>query len=137
MKMALQSLTDLEAYGTMLQPASNVPFSVEEPESVWIVEAGKLDLFLLDLKDGQPVGARFHVMRIDERNAVFGVGTHLPGVALMATAAPETRLLHISRHSLASEPATHIKDMASDGLAQRLVENWIGRLSAAISESMA
>jgi NHLM bacteriocin system ABC transporter ATP-binding protein len=126
------TVADLEEYGAMLQPASNVPFLVEDDESVWIVEAGKLDLFLVDLKAGEPAGARYHVMRVEESQAVFGVGSHLRGVALMATAGPETRLLHISRQNLARELGVNGADVA-----QRLVEEWISHLSSAVSDSMA
>jgi len=101
--MALRSVTDLEAYGTVQRPASNVPFSVEDPDSVWIVEAGKLYVFLVDLQYGEPSGARYHVMQVEAPHAVFGVGSHLRGVAIMATAAPETRLLRIPREHLTGE----------------------------------
>src|ERR1041385_8528627 len=131
--MALRSVTDLEAYGTVQRPASNVPFSVEDPDSVWIVEAGKLYVFLVDLQYGEPSGARYHVMQVEAPHAVFGVGSHLRGVALMATAVPETRLLRIPREHLTGERRL----TGDDDLAQRLVENWISQLSAAISETMA
>ena len=46
----------------LLEPSPNQPFSIQEPDSVWIVQSGKLDLFLLRENDGQPAGARHHFL---------------------------------------------------------------------------
>jgi NHLM bacteriocin system ABC transporter ATP-binding protein len=126
------TVADLEEYGTTLRPVSNAPFLVEDEESVWIVESGKLDLFLVDVKGNEPVGARYHVMRVESPHAVFGLGVHAEGVAMMATAAPETRLLRIGRQSMA-----HKLGANDASIAAQLTEEWISHLSAAISESMA
>jgi NHLM bacteriocin system ABC transporter ATP-binding protein len=120
--------TKLEQGGTAEAPAPNVPFAVEDANSVWIVERGKLDLFLVSGVDGQATGARYPVMRIDEGGAVFGIGTTLPaGRHLIATALPETKLLRFS--------VARFRDMAllnSESPAVHLLEGWISRLSNTI-----
>jgi hypothetical protein len=110
--MALSSSLNIEEYGTVQSPASNVPFSVEAPDSVWIVQSGKLDLFLVDVKNGEPVGARYHVLRVEVGQAVFGIGTHFENVRLIATAAAATQLLHVKQKSLREMASSERQDFA-------------------------
>ena len=66
-----------EKIGTPEAPASNSPFSLRDAGSVWIIERGRLDLFLVSGLNGQPTGARYPVMRVEEGEAVFGVGENV------------------------------------------------------------
>src|ERR1051326_7162417 len=95
--MAASSVLKLEKYGSLEIPVPNAPFSVEDARTVWLVGSGKLDLFLInEKKNGELVGARHHVLRVDEGQAVFGVGSHLKTAVLTASAAPGTQLLRLS-----------------------------------------
>jgi ATP-binding cassette subfamily C protein len=59
------------------------PFLIEDPAKVWIVEQGTVDVSLVPTENGEPVGPRLHVMRVEGGQAIFGV---VPGAAGMHTA---------------------------------------------------
>ena len=114
--------------GAIRIPLSNVPFSVQSPLSIWIVEHGWLDLFLVSALNGG-TGARYPVMRIAEGNAVFGVGCTLPeNRQLIAVGSPHTRLLHFSALNMLD-----LVSVYSDELTLPLLERWIDQLAATIS----
>jgi ATP-binding cassette subfamily C protein len=122
----------LEQRSVIQNPAPNVPFSVEDPAMVWVVKSGWLDLFLVPLKDGKAEGARRHVLRITAGQAVFGVGSHLDHLALIAASAPNTSLLCLSRRQ--------VREMLMAGDEEfpvTLLEDWISALAAALSEGLA
>jgi ATP-binding cassette subfamily C protein len=46
-------------------------FALQGEDSVWVVETGKLDIFLAPMESGSPVGALTHVVRVEAGGAVF------------------------------------------------------------------
>ena len=90
-----------ESSNRLLEPKPNQPFSIHVPDSVWLVESGKLDLFLVRCENGELAGARHHFVRVDEGRAVFGMDSGgRDGTVIVATATPGTRLLCVSRDDL-------------------------------------
>ena len=100
---------------------ANRPFSVQDPESVWIVDSGKVDLFLVS-----GAGARFHVMRVEENQAIFGFDFDSDN-QLIAVGNPGTKVHREPHASLRREPSQTERDGAPG-----LLEDWIYRLSSAI-----
>src|SRR6185312_10824183 len=90
--MATLLAQQFESGGELVCPVSNRLFPVDDPDFVWLVCRGTLDLFLVATRNGEPFGARRHVQRIKEGQGVFGVGSHLRDQALMASPSPETQL---------------------------------------------
>ena len=120
-----------EEHGTLHVPAPNLPFSIQDPEGVWIVQAGKLDLFLV-AQTGQHGGARHHFMRVEEGQAVFGFAD-VPdsNVDLLATASSSTRLLYLSQAFLRQQFFE-----GEGGFAIDVIEDWIVRLSSVLSDNV-
>jgi hypothetical protein len=84
------------------------PFSLEDAGSAWYVLLGKLDIFLVSTKNGMPVGARHHVMPVEEGQAAFGVGSDVPDVTLIAAKPPAPRGPSLSCWTSGSQTwATH------------------------------
>ena len=130
--MAASLVLKIERHEATRSPVPNQPFSLADTESVWVVQSGKLDIFLTQMKDGEAFGARYHVLRVQEGQAVFGVGDHSSGMALMASSVPDTTLLHLSRQQ--------VRDMILQGDGQALLallEDWIEQLAAALSPDVA
>jgi len=46
-------------------------FPLDEPGTFWLIESGKLDVFLAPLESGSPAGALTHVVRVEASGAVF------------------------------------------------------------------
>jgi NHLM bacteriocin system ABC transporter ATP-binding protein len=105
------------------------PFPVEDPNSVWWIQSGSLDVFLTSLIDGRPEGARFPVVRVENGQAVFGVGSHLENQVLMAVASPGAKILRLSLSEFREHALARAEDMAA-----RLLENWVNQLTCAVSE---
>jgi NHLM bacteriocin system ABC transporter ATP-binding protein len=129
--MAATSLVlQLEKLGKLETCTPNLPFSVEDANTVWIVQSGKLDLFVVTTKDGSLYGARHHVLRVEEGHAVFGVGAHLHEAALVACAAPGTNVLVL--------PLKQLLELSpNEGDSPlRFIEDWVAGLSRALSEGV-
>ena len=69
------SMAELAARsGESVPCAGNRPVRLDDPESVWFIDRGTVDLFLAERKDGVEQAAPQHLLRRD-------AGTLLPGVA--------------------------------------------------------
>ena len=60
--MDITQITRLEEQGETLDLHSGIPLPLEDPEKVWVVLEGKLDLYLVEMRDGRADGrpASFH-----------------------------------------------------------------------------
>src|SRR5689334_15331043 len=85
------------ALGALHTPVSNSLFSVEDPDSVWVLQSGRLDVSVVPARNGEPVGARRYVLSVGQGEAIFGVGSHFADAKLMASATPETTVLVFSQ----------------------------------------
>ena len=66
--------TDLLDRATAIacQPAVHAPFLLDDPETVWFVEAGGLLVFTAVIDDGVPRGTRTHLLDVGPGECVFG-----------------------------------------------------------------
>jgi NHLM bacteriocin system ABC transporter ATP-binding protein len=120
--------------GELIVPQPNQPFSIHDPEAVWIVQSGKLDLFLVPAEDGEPSGAREHVTRVESGNAVFGLKHSLQTkTAVIAAAAANTQLLRLRRTRFQKLESRPLANLTADPIA--LLEGWVNNLSSAVSTS--
>ncbi len=128
--MAVASASARRDYGTIEHPSAKCPLLVQDSAMAWIVQSGKVDLFLVPAHGGQPVGSHFHILRIEQPQAIFGVSPFSDEIALVATALPGTTVLRISQRD--------VRDLiaAGDEFYLSLLENWICNLGAALSTNM-
>lgn len=114
----------------ILEPEPNHPFSIHVPNSVWVVQTGKLDLFLVHSDSGEPVGARHHFLRVEQQHAVFGMdSSHHSGTIIVATATPGTRLLCLSRDTFYGLPQPSSSECTPNPIS--LLEDWVMNVGAA------
>lgn len=130
--MTTPFMPQLPTHGIVEIPVSNSPFSIEHPNSVWLVRSGKLDLFAVKKKHGEVFGARDHVFRVETNQAVFGVGSFLADAMLMASAAPDTTLWCLSLE----EYRAFVAQDGNQTLRLRLLEDWLLRLTAVLSRDV-
>ena len=98
------------------------PFVMDGISVAWLVQSGHVDLFLVRLRNGDPVGHRSHVLRASEGEVVCGMDVRPDGMALLARPAPETSLKRISQHLLRATPE-----------GRRKLEAWRDRLHSALA----
>ena len=69
------SIAELAArWGKSVPCAGNLPVKLDDPNSVWSIEQGAIDLFLVEFKNGVEQTAPQHLLRAE-------AGGLLPGVA--------------------------------------------------------
>ena len=130
--MDITQIIRLEEQGETLALHSGVPLSLQDPDKVWVVLEGKLDLYLVEIHDGQPEGARHHFMRVEAGNPVMGFDK-LPDVAfgVIANPAVGSKVLGLKLQRLQQAAA------GSPELVMPFIDKWVENLGAAIADKSA
>ncbi len=123
------TLADLAATAGEPTPAAgNIPIHLDDPGTVWYVESGALDIFLVDDDgSGAPSDLR-HVLRAETGHLVFGIDGSDTGMAAFAKGVPGSRVRRIPEDSL--DAATHADELAEQADA------WVATFAAAISDQI-
>ena len=128
--LQIRLTTSLEQEGEAVVMGGNKPFLIADPASTWLVEGGRVDIFTVQVKDGEASGARAHFISIDPGSAFFGMDLEAYGMGggFLATGKSGTRLRKI--------PAERLRALAADPVqAPRiagLVDGWVVGLSEAL-----
>jgi NHLM bacteriocin system ABC transporter ATP-binding protein len=130
MSLAARKPEDL---GNVFELVPNSVFSIEDPEKVWIVLAGTLDLFLADIAQDDSIGPRSHILRVQEGGALFGFNRRRGArTGLLANPGPDTRVLCLEK--------AHVEQGGGRLEGRRLLllmEQWITSLSTAAADRIA
>jgi NHLM bacteriocin system ABC transporter ATP-binding protein len=88
-----------EAEGTPREVAGNNPLPLDDRDRVWLIVAGRVDVFGLLPGRGDVGGARLHLFRAVPGQVLCGVGTagSRARTALLAVGDPGSRLLQLPR----------------------------------------
>jgi NHLM bacteriocin system ABC transporter ATP-binding protein len=131
--MSFTTAGRLNELGSIRELACNAAFSVEDPEKVWIVIAGTLDLFLVNTAGNGFGGPRSYIVRLRQGDALFGFYPgNATGARLVANPGPETKLLYLERAQLED----------TGGSLERqwwlaLLEQWIATIGMAAADAIA
>lgn len=102
--------------------------TLDDTEQIWIVERGKLDLFLQDLREDGSLSARYHIARMAEGDGVFGIDTSsYPGLKLIAGVHPGTKLFCLEMAAL----RPMLSSTAASDYVQLLLKRWLDHLCIA------
>ena len=100
--------------------AGNLPLAMDDPQCVWFIEKGAVDLFLVEHRDGEEQSAPQHVMRADSGRLLLGVAPQAGNttLSLVAKGLPDTLLRRLPITSLAAvrsaELAAHVDTWVTD-----------------------
>ena len=124
------ALADLAAeVGTAVPCAGNLPLDLGNPQCVWFIEEGAVDLFMVELQDRSEQSAPQHLLRAN-------CGRFLPGVSpqvanttltLIAKGLPGTVLRQL--------PVSSLNAISNEELAAN-VDAWLKDLSAMLSRDI-
>ena len=109
--------------GTPVEAGGNKPLLLDDIESIWLVHAGQVDIFLSRIENGESAGIRSHVFRAGAGQVLFGIAPETGGAGqgLVAVGGAGTTLLRISRD--------RFKELTVDpewsATACMLLEGWI------------
>ena len=115
--------------GRQIAAGGNAPISLDDPDSVFVVSSGRVDVFSTQADVGQTMGPRRHLCRVETGQALFGIDLgHAPeGFGILAVGVADTVLLELRRPELVGLT----KDPSSADRVGALLEGWVANLSAA------
>jgi NHLM bacteriocin system ABC transporter ATP-binding protein len=85
------------AVGTVRAAEGNTPFLLADTERVYLVEAGSVDVFLVQVENGAPVGPRHFLCRVAAGEAALGIPETTDGFGLLAVGGVGTQLRVLDR----------------------------------------
>lgn len=114
--------------------SGNSPLLLGDPDAVWFVETGCLEIFTVGFQDGQPVGARSHFASVSAGQLVIGMDLERygHGNAFLAIAPPGTMLYRLSRAVFASLAERRLYTAEIAGL----LDGWIEILSVGVTKGI-
>ncbi len=120
--------------GESVQSGGHRPIALTDPDALWLVEAGLMDVFAVPIESGQPTGMRTHLLRVKAGEVVFSL--HSPGDAsslgFIAVGGVETRVRKVSLAAL--KPA--LRDPEIRQQMAPLIDTWIRGLFAGVSNHL-
>ncbi len=127
-------LAKLETEGEEVLVSGNKPFFLDDPSVMWLVESGRIDVFTVAVKDGEPSGARSFFVGAEPAQALFGMdlARYGRGSAFLASGKSGTKLRKIPTARLA-QLARHPANAAR---IASLVEGWILALAHALARDL-
>lgn len=126
----MQACLDIFAKeGTSREVTGNHPLRLDDPESVWLVDSGWVDIFVVPLKSGQAVGARTHLARVRSGQLLFGQQNSATGCSgLLAVGTPDSRVVQL--------PLARLRESAREIATARpvaaLLDSWVCALTSGI-----
>jgi ATP-binding cassette subfamily C protein len=105
---------------------------LDDPDVIWQVQKGRVDVFSVLLEDGQPSGQLHHLFRADQGTPLFGIEPEEGTFCLLFKGAPGTELVKQSK--------TDLQDLCRDEIHRIpvvfLLEQWVIALSEAVIQEL-
>lgn len=122
----------------LIAVGSNKPFLLNDPKKVWLVYTGKVDIFAVRVENGEAVGVRRHLFRIEAGQAVLGMDLkhYRREIGLLAVGVSATRLLPVERGRLEALARMSSAEAANGEIVASLVNPWVSGLSSGLSRSL-
>jgi NHLM bacteriocin system ABC transporter ATP-binding protein len=123
-----------QADGKLEIVGGNQPFVLDDPESVWLLQHGHIELFSVQIENNQPVGTRHHFCSVESGQLLFGMdlATYGVGRGLLAVGMVNTRLLRLPAGCFRQAA---MDDPDRDGAAA-CVDQWVQALSNGIGRDI-
>ncbi|MCY3816411.1 MAG: ATP-binding cassette domain-containing protein [Gammaproteobacteria bacterium] len=121
------SIAELAARsGDSVPCAGNLPVTLDDPDSVWFIDQGAVDLFLVEFKEGVEQTAPQHLLRAEAGNVLPGVAPdeEETTLSLIAKGLPGTLLKRL--------PAADLSEVNPGELA-RQADTWLTGVADTLS----
>ena len=131
--MTHANLNDFFDAGAPCEARTGNPLRLLGRDSVWLVSAGKVDVFLAKISNDHLNGALRPLFRVEAGQILCGMPetASAAGWTLVAMGAPGNRLLRVDR---AAMQALLQHTPAAAGQAAGLLDNWVERLASPLTE---
>lgn len=120
--------------GTLELPTGKSPFLLDGTQNVWYLEAGRIEIFTVAVRDGKAQGARTHFATINPGQLMFGMdlGRYGMGSGFLAVGKLGTRMHRLSMERI--QEIARDADMVED-LGQAL-DQWVATLSRSLTRDI-
>ena len=125
----------LEGEGALVEVGGNAPFLLDDPEAVWVVESGDVNVFAVQLDHDFEPGARSHYVNVAAGELLFGMDLDRYGMgsAFLAVASVGSKVRKLPvlrlRQLLAGDRELAIA-------AARGVDQWVAKLGEALTREI-
>ena len=125
------SIADLAARAGISVPcAGNLPVKLDDPDSVWFIDRGAVNLFMVEFKDGREQAAPQHMLRRE-------AGWLLPGVAPDERGDDEESTLSLIAKGLPGTvlkrlPISLLSEIRPEELAEQ-IDTWLDAITGTLS----
>lgn len=128
------ALDFFEAEGQLEIAGGNRPFLLQGVDNLWFVESGNVEVFTVQVKDGEPIGARSHFLTVRAGEIMLGMDLERygQGHGFLAVGLTGTRLWRLSRARFAQVAA---EPQWAEHMAP-LLDTWVGELSIGITKDI-
>ncbi|NDJ53223.1 MAG: NHLP bacteriocin export ABC transporter permease/ATPase subunit [Chloroflexi bacterium] len=116
--------------GKSQQLGVNQFFLLDNPNTVWLVYAGEVDLFYLEVADGQPVGYRSHLFRAQQGDMLFGQDLTHSNLGILVSNLNQAEVVKLDRQRLEK----YIHDPDFTPFIVRFVNQWVRNVSHGLSQ---
>jgi len=116
--------------GKVIEVGSNKPFLLNDPDTVYFIEKGGINLFWVPLVKEEPAGSHNHLFKADAGEVLFGLSVPpSEGIGFVAIGMSGTQLRVLTKSELIEQAQTKTDSTKISSL----VEKWIEKLSDGIS----
>ncbi|MDB6036613.1 MAG: bacteriocin system transporter, ATP-binding protein [Verrucomicrobiales bacterium] len=132
MTFGLKAIFESEGKSEII--GGNLPFLLDNPDSVWLVERGHIEIFSVRIENENPVGTRFHFCSVGAESLLFGMdlAAYEIGRGFLAVGMVNTRLFRLS--------LTRFRQAAADDPDQEgaaaCIDQWVRALSTGLGRDI-
>jgi NHLM bacteriocin system ABC transporter ATP-binding protein len=109
----------------------NQTFVIEGSENVWFIATGRIEIFTVQLEDGEATGPRSHFLSLEAGSLIFGMdfARREHGYCFLLTGHEGSELVQLRRDDL----RRLARDHEYAAIISQLVDQWLEQLSASVS----
>ncbi len=115
---------------------SNTPLLLRDPESIWLIYAGAVDVFAVrTTDDGEPDSPRKHLFRANQGQIILGLDLHVygKGIHILAVGTKNSVVAQLPRADF--EALLNDADKAQQ--TQTLLDEWLQNFSRSVQQQVA
>jgi NHLM bacteriocin system ABC transporter ATP-binding protein len=118
--------------GTAVVVSGNQPLLLDQPDAVWMVLDGPIEVSSVPLKEGVVAGTRNHLFSADARSLLFGMDLEDSDLGLLATGTVGSELIQLDFERLLKEAQ---KDAHLSGNIVQFLDTWVENISSVLTEA--
>ncbi len=121
--------------GTLLELKADKPLLLKDEHLVWRIDSGAVDIFSVQIENGDVIGARHHLLRAEAGQLVFGIASQAEKKQLGLIAVGTAGLSRLLQLDL-SYVKELVRDVTFSQSFNAALDQWISGLSTGVCKAM-